>query len=56
MRDLVGHDRSPSAYLVYLWLLRETQENETGRVGASCRQLPPEQAYQSLRHKALSVT
>lgn len=24
MRDLVGHDRSPSAYLVYLWLWART--------------------------------
>ena len=25
MRDLVGHDRAPSAFLVYLWLWRSTQ-------------------------------
>lgn len=25
MRDLVGHDRSPSAYLVYLWLWARTE-------------------------------
>jgi DNA-binding MarR family transcriptional regulator len=24
MRDLVGHDRTPSAYLVYLWLWART--------------------------------
>jgi len=24
MRDLVGHDRQPSAFLVYLWLWRAT--------------------------------
>lgn len=24
MRDLVGHDRAPSAYLVYLWLWART--------------------------------
>ena len=24
MADLVGHDRQPSAYLVYLWLWRQT--------------------------------
>jgi hypothetical protein len=28
MRDLVGHDRSPSAYLVYLWLWRRTRNGE----------------------------
>ena len=25
MRDLVGHDRSPSAFLVYLWLWARTE-------------------------------
>lgn len=29
MRDLVGHDRSPSAFLVYLWLWRRTGNGET---------------------------
>jgi DNA-binding GntR family transcriptional regulator len=29
MRDLVGHDRSPSAFLVYLWLWRRTRDGES---------------------------
>jgi hypothetical protein len=29
MRDLVGHDRSPSAFLVYLWLWRRTRNGDT---------------------------
>lgn len=29
MRDLVGHDRSPSAFLVYLFLWRRTRDGET---------------------------
>lgn len=29
MRDLVGHDRSPSAFLVYLYLWRRTRDGET---------------------------
>jgi hypothetical protein len=29
MRDLVGHDRSPSAFLVYLFLWRRTRAGET---------------------------
>ena len=29
MRDLVGHDRSPSALLVYLWLWRRTWDGES---------------------------
>ena len=28
MRDLVGHDRSPSAFLVYLWLWRRTRTGD----------------------------
>ena len=35
MRDLVGHDRMPSAYLVYLWLWRATRGAGCERVGAS---------------------
>lgn len=29
MRDLVGHDRSPSAFFVYLWLWRRTRDGES---------------------------
>ena len=29
MRDLVGHDRSPSAFLVYLFFWRRTRNGET---------------------------
>lgn len=29
MRDLVGHDRSPSAFLVYLYLWRRTRDGES---------------------------
>ena len=35
MRDLVGHDRAPSAYLVYLWLWRSTRGARREHVGAS---------------------
>ena len=35
MRDLVGHDRSPSAFLVYLWLWRMSRGEGRERVGAS---------------------
>ena len=28
LRDLVGHDRSPSAFLVYLWLWRRTRNGD----------------------------
>jgi hypothetical protein len=29
MRDLVGHDRSPSAFLVYLFLWQRTRDGES---------------------------
>lgn len=29
MRDLVGHDRSPSAFLVYLYLWRQIRQGES---------------------------
>jgi hypothetical protein len=35
MRDLVGHDRAPSAYLVYLWLWRMSRGEGKARVSAS---------------------
>jgi len=35
MRDLVGHDRSPSSFLVYLWLWRMTHGSRRERLGAS---------------------
>ena len=35
MRDLVGHDRVPSAFLVYLWLWRMSRGEGRDRVGAS---------------------
>ena len=38
MRDLVGHDRKPASFLVYLWLARE-QRRDTGPVRASYREI-----------------
>jgi DNA-binding MarR family transcriptional regulator len=35
MRDLTGHDRSPSAFLVYLWLWRMSRGVGRARIGAS---------------------
>ncbi|MGZ8360875.1 MAG: helix-turn-helix domain-containing protein [Allosphingosinicella sp.] len=35
MRDLVGHDRAPSAFLVYLWLWRMSRGEGRASVGAS---------------------
>jgi DNA-binding MarR family transcriptional regulator len=35
MRDLAGHDRSPAAFLVYLWLWRRTGGPDGPAAGAS---------------------
>ena len=35
MRDLVGHDRAASAFLVYLWLWRGSRGEGRPRIGAS---------------------
>ena len=39
MRDLVGHDRRPSAFLVYLWLWRESRGDGRRRTGASLQMI-----------------
>ena len=38
MRDLVGHDRAPSAFLVYLWLASKTLLRKRG-VAASLQMM-----------------
>jgi hypothetical protein len=35
MRDLVGHDRTSSAFITYLWLWRSSRGEGRPRVGAS---------------------
>jgi len=37
LRDLVGHDRQPAAFLVYLYLYRQADERRWRRVAASLR-------------------
>jgi hypothetical protein len=39
MRDLVGHDRAASAYIVYLWLWRMSRGEGRERIGASLQTL-----------------
>ena len=39
MRDLVGHDRQASAYLVYLYLWWLTERADEGRVAVSLNEL-----------------
>ena len=39
MRDLVGHDHAPSAFLVYLWLWRQTHAQARTEIGASLQDL-----------------
>jgi DNA-binding MarR family transcriptional regulator len=38
MRDLVGHDRSPVSFLVYLWIASE-QRHTNGTLEASYKQI-----------------
>ena len=38
LRDLVGHDRRPASFLVYLWLTRE-QQRRGGEVQVSYREV-----------------
>ena len=42
MRDLVGHDRMPSAFLIYLWLWRQTKGRRRLRFGASLQTIASE--------------
>jgi DNA-binding MarR family transcriptional regulator len=42
MRDLVGHDRQPAAYLVYLWLYGQAARVKWKPVSASLRSLAEE--------------
>jgi DNA-binding MarR family transcriptional regulator len=39
MRDLVRHDRAPSAFLVYLWLWRQTHAQGRSSFGASLQDI-----------------
>jgi hypothetical protein len=39
MRDLVGHDRKPVAFLVYVWLSAEQQKHRTVPVQISYQDL-----------------
>jgi len=42
MRDLVGHDRRPAAYLLVLWLWRRGAGRKGGEVRASLREIAEE--------------
>lgn len=39
MRDLAGHDRSPAAFLVYLWLWRHSEGAGKQAFGASLQDI-----------------
>ena len=39
MRDLVGHDRQPTSFLIYLWFTFEVSRNRRERVSASYQTL-----------------
>lgn len=42
MRDLIGHDRSPASFLVYLFLWHRARGSERGRVAASLQDIAEE--------------
>jgi len=42
MRDLLGHDRAPSAFALYLWLWRHTRAIGKISVGASLQVMASE--------------
>jgi hypothetical protein len=42
MRDIVGHDRQPTAYLVYIWLYGQAARLEWKPVAASLRTIAEE--------------
>ncbi len=42
MRDLVGHDRMPSAFVVYLWLWSKSRGEGRTSVGASLQTIATE--------------
>src|SRR5437660_11324390 len=65
MRDLVGHDQQPSAYLVYLYLYGQTARNKWKRISASLRTLADatglsksavQSALENLRRRELIIT
>jgi hypothetical protein len=65
MRDLVGHDRQPAAYLVYLHLYGQSSRNKWRAVPASLRMLAEatgfsksavQSALENLRRRELIVT
>jgi hypothetical protein len=35
MRDLIAHDRSPTTFVVFLWLWRQTHAQGRDKIGAS---------------------
>ena len=42
MRDFLGHDRAPSAFLLYLWLWRQTRGVGKPQIGASLQVMAAE--------------
>ena len=65
MRDLVGHDQQPAAFLVYLWLYAAAARNKWRPLSASLRTIADETglsksavqtALENLRCRELIVT
>jgi hypothetical protein len=43
MRDLIGHDQKPAAFIVYLHLYGQAARNKWHRISASVRTMPTQQ-------------
>jgi hypothetical protein len=65
MRDIVGHDKQPAGYLVYLWLYGQAARQRWQPVAASLRTIAEETglsksaiqtALELLRYRELVVT
>ena len=65
MRDLIGHDHQPAAFLVYLWLYAAAARNKWRPINASLRTLADEtglsksavqSALENLRRRELIAT
>jgi DNA-binding MarR family transcriptional regulator len=55
MRDLIGHDKKPAAFVVYLHLYGQVARNKWRQIGASVRTIADETGLsKSAVHAALS--
>jgi hypothetical protein len=54
LRDLVGHDRRPASFLVYLWFTAEQQKVEQQKVDRQKHALPRHAAAVTISYQELA--